>query len=140
MVPGARLTIGDRVSIGRFATLVCEGELEIGSDSYIGQGTVIVAVERITIGRDALIATNITIRDQDHGTNPAAPYRSQPLRTEPIEIGENVWLGANAVVLKGVRIGDGAVVGAGAVVRSEVPPRHLAVGVPAASKPLAVKG
>jgi acetyltransferase-like isoleucine patch superfamily enzyme len=140
MVPDAQLTIGDRTVIDRYATVVSEGDLSIGSDSYIGQGTVIVAAERISIGSDVLIAAYSTIRDQDHGIAPGLPYRTQPLTTKPIIIRDNVWLGANAVILKGVDVGDGAVIGAGAVVRTGVPSRHLAVGVPAMTKPLAPRG
>jgi acetyltransferase-like isoleucine patch superfamily enzyme len=140
MVPEAQLTIGDRTVIDRYATVICDGDLSIGSDGYIGQGTVIVAIERISIGSDVLIAAHSTIRDQDHGIAPGPPYRTQPPTTKPIIIGSNVWLGANAVILKGVDVGDGAVIGAGAVVRTRVPSRHLAVGVPATTKPLAPRG
>jgi acetyltransferase-like isoleucine patch superfamily enzyme len=130
---GGRLVIGDNVFIGPNAHLTADGgSIEIGSDSFVGDGVVIVAAEHVAIGRDALIAAYATIRDQDHGMADAdRPYRLQPLRTAPIEIGDNVWLGAHVVVLKGTVIGPGCVVGANAVVTGPLPAATLCVGAPA---------
>ncbi len=126
-----RITIGDRTAIEPNCQIfAADGSLEIGPDSFIGQGSVIAAHERVTIGSNALIASNVTIRDQDHGTG-AAPYRLQTYVTRPVAIGSNVWLGAGVVVLKGVSIGDDAIVGANAVVTKSLPASATAVGVPA---------
>lgn len=128
---GGQITIGDRTAIEPNCLVVASaGTLEIGSDSFIGQGSVIAAHERVSIGADALIASNVTIRDQDHGTG-ATPYRLQQYVTRPVTIGSNVWLGAGVVVLKGVSIGDNAIVGANAVVTKSLPASATAVGVPA---------
>lgn len=128
---GAKLTIGDRCVIDRNCLLVSENSLSIGPDSYLGGGCVIVAAGSIDIGADALIAANVTIRDQDHQIAQALPYRLQGLQISPIYIQSNVWIGVNAVVLKGVRIGEGGVVGAGSVVTKDVLPRCVVAGVPA---------
>jgi acetyltransferase-like isoleucine patch superfamily enzyme len=130
---GGRLTIGDNVLIDGGVYLTADGgTLEIGADSYIGMGTVIVAAERVSIGCDALIAAYVTIRDQDHGVSkPGVPYRAQPPQSAPVSIGQNVWLGTHAAVLKGVTIGEGCIVGANAVVTRDLPPNCVAVGVPA---------
>ena len=80
---------------------------------------------------DALIAENVSIRDQDHRTNSDIPYRLQLPVSAPVRIGSNVWVGAQGIVLKGVTIGENAVIGAGAVVVDDVAERTIVVGVPA---------
>lgn len=131
MLNGARIAIGDRSVIQSRCALYSEGNLSIGSDSFIGAGSCIVAVQSIVIGDDALIAANVTIRDQNHSTASGAPYRLQALDAEPITIAENVWVGVNSTILKGVAVGAGAVVAAGAVVTKHVASRTVVAGVPA---------
>jgi len=83
--------------------------------------------EQVSISSGAAIAENVTIRDSDDHVLSAA---RQPV-TVPVVIGEHVWIGMNATVLKGVTIGDGTVIAARAVVTRDVPPAALAAGVPA---------
>lgn len=129
---GARLKIGDRTTVESNAELHSDGVLVIGADSFIGMGSMLVAAERLTIGDDALIAERVTVRDQDHGTNSGVhAYREQDKTTAPVTIGNNVWLGAGVVVLKGVTIGNDCVVGANAVVTKSLPDNMRAVGNPA---------
>jgi len=127
---GAKLvgpvSLGDRVKIGPNCLL--HGVIEIGPHSVIGQGSVIVAHSSIVIGRDALIAERVTIRDQSHRTD-AYPYRLQGMISAPLAIGENVWIGAGAVVLKNV--GSHAIIGANAVVTSPVQEKTTVGGIPA---------
>lgn len=129
---GGRIHIGARVAISPGAVLVAKGGLlSIGSDGFVGEGAVIVCRREIEIGADALIAEYVTIRDQDHGSaDIARPMRLQDFTTAPVAIGSDVWLGAKATVLKGVVIGDGTIVGAGAVVARSLPPGVIAVGAP----------
>lgn len=129
---GATMDIGARTVIEPRCLLVSEGVLTIGADGFIGAGCVMVACGSVTIGSDALIATRVTIRDQDHRTSaPGTPYRLQGFDIRPVAIGSNVWLGTNAVILKGVTIGDGAVVAAAAVVSRDVTGATIVAGVPA---------
>lgn len=128
---GAKLSIGDRTVLERNCLLVSEGSLAIGNDSFIGSGTTIVAAKQIKIGADALIAENVTIRDQDHATASSGPYRAQGFNCGPVSIETNVWVGASAIVLKGVKIGEGAIIAAGAVVSKNVSARQVVGGVPA---------
>lgn len=130
---GGSCQIGARTVIEPGCLLVVKGgELTIGPDGFIGQGSVIACCSRIAIGPDALIGEHVTIRDQDHRTaDHGSPYRVQGLETGPITIGKNVWLGAGVCVLKGVAIGDSAVIGAGAVVTHDIPDRTRAAGIPA---------
>jgi hypothetical protein len=138
--PGLRyfpseLKLGDnaRLSVqGRFYLLtgfhlaVNDGaKLSLGS-GYINNNATIDCFEAVTIGHGVAISSGVTIRDSDnHAINGNAKM------TAPIVIGDHVWVGLNATILKGVRIGNGAVVAAGAVVTADVPENALVGGVPA---------
>jgi serine acetyltransferase len=116
---GARIGRGSTLAVGPGA------ELEIGARSFVTDGSRILASRRIVIGRRCAISWGVTILDDDgHGFGPP-PY------TAPIAIGDDVWLGCNVTVLKGVDIGSGSVVAAGAVVTRSCPPKSLLAGVPA---------
>lgn len=81
--------------------------------------------------QDVLIAENVTIRDQDHGMYLDRPFRLQPTWGAPVRIGNNVWLGAQVVVLKSVSIEDNVVVGAGSIVTRNIESNSVFVGCPA---------
>ena len=135
VVARGQLLVGDRVQlVSDVATLevVAEsgGRLEIGDRVLLNFGCSIVAFERVTIGARSLIGPHCMIMDTPfHHLEP--DRRLEAPDTDPISIGENVWLGARVVVLPGVTIGDNSVVGIGSVVTSDVPPNSVAVGVPA---------
>lgn len=103
----------------------------IGNRAFIGRGCEINIRLGLSIGDDALIASGCKFIDHDHGLQTAAPMRLQSGPEARITVQEDVWLGVNAVVLKGVTIGRGAVVAAGAVVTRSVPPYEIWGGVPA---------
>ncbi|MEO7556161.1 MAG: acyltransferase, partial [Acidimicrobiales bacterium] len=106
------------------------GRLSIGR-GIVGRGTVIVAVDSIDVGSDCWIAEMVVIRDHDHVRRPDGMIDPDGLETDPIVIGSRVWLGAKCTVLKGVTIGDGATVAAGAVVTRDVRAGATVAGVPA---------
>jgi acetyltransferase-like isoleucine patch superfamily enzyme len=86
----------------------------------------------VTIGRDTLIAGYVTIIDANHVfTDADRPIREQGGAKKPIVIGSDVWIGAHAVILQGVTIGNGAVVAANATVTHDVAPRTVVGGTPA---------
>ena len=85
----------------------------------------------VRIGAHTRIATGVAIYAFDHGMEPDRRIKSQPVRSLGIDIGEDVWIGANACVTDGVHIGDGAVVGMGAVVTRDVPAGVIVGGAPA---------
>ena len=110
----------------------------IGSDVFIGRGVEFNIRHGIRVGSDSLISTGCVFVDHDHGIAEGVLLRNSVGSGALIEIGRDVWIGANAVVLKGVSIGDGAVVGAGSVVIRSVPLGEVWAGVPAkkiASRP-----
>jgi acetyltransferase-like isoleucine patch superfamily enzyme len=108
------------------------GRVNIGTNTYIGDFTIINACHQVEIGSRATIAPNCHITDANHGFVAGIPIQEQQRVSEPVRIGDDVWLGAGVKVLSGVSIGDGAVVGAGAVVTRDVEPEAIVVGVPAA--------
>jgi len=107
------------------------GSIAVGSHVRINTGTLVAACSRVEIGDDCLIGEYVSIRDANHGTAPDSFMRLQQQETAPISIGKDVWICRGSVILKGVTIGDGAVVGANSVVTHDVPPGAVVAGAPA---------
>jgi len=108
-----------------------QAKVHIGARTSIGFHCFIYASSGISIGYDCQIAPFVYVVDSDHGTRKDTLMNLQPNSAKPIQIGNDVWIGAHAVILSGVKIGDGAVVAAGAVVNSNVAPYAIVGGVPA---------
>jgi acetyltransferase-like isoleucine patch superfamily enzyme len=127
----ARLTVHGSVELIRGTrVLLDEGaHLEIGADTYINYDSVVSCFERITIGSRCAISWNVNILD-GNGHGLVVDGVPRPV-TDPVAIGDNVWIGTGATILSGVCIGDGAVVAAGSVVTSDVPPKSIVAGNPA---------
>ncbi|HET7078082.1 MAG TPA: acyltransferase [Chloroflexia bacterium] len=104
------------------------GLIEIGEGTTINYGTSIAAAGAVRIGRDCLIGTYVNIMDS---TFHNLGDRAWALDPEPVTIGDRVWLGNRCMVMKGVTIGDGAVVAGCSLVTRDVPPNTMVVGVPA---------
>jgi maltose O-acetyltransferase len=133
-----RITNGGRLHLGRALTVDGlplptkievrpGGELRIGSGCFVNYGVDIVAGSTVVLGDGVLVGPLVSIVDDDmHQLEPG-----RPRRVAPITIGDDVWLGRGVVVLPGTTIGDHSVIGAGSVVRGEVPARVVAGGVPA---------
>jgi acetyltransferase-like isoleucine patch superfamily enzyme len=130
-----RLLVGERVRlVSTIATLEIavgpEGLLEIGDSVFINYGCSLGVTKSIKIGKNCSIGTHVIMMDNDfHRMEPER--RNERPESRPIVLEDNVWLGARAIVLRGVTIGEGSVVGAGSVVTRDVPPRSVAAGVPA---------
>ena len=110
-------------------------EIVIGNRVFIGNGCTLSAARRISIGDDCLISSCVRIHDNDgHPLDAERRRRREAVNPEeiaPVVIGDNVWIGASAIILKGVTIGRNSVIGAGAVVTGEVPPDSVVAGNPA---------
>ncbi|MFL5395179.1 MAG: acyltransferase [Myxococcales bacterium] len=129
VVSEGNVRVGDGVQFwsGPLAQeIVClrGAELEIGADSMLNAGVSIRAVQKVRIGARCLLGALALVRDEENG------------RVAEVSIADDVWIGHGAIVCPGVSIGRGSVVGAGSVVRVDVPASSLAVGNPATIRPL----
>ncbi len=108
-----------------------EGIIIIGDDVVVSSGTYIVSGASVTIGQGTMIGESTSIRDANHTRTVGKSLRGSDDIATPIVIGKEVWIGRGVAVLKGVKIGDYATVGANAVVSRDVPSHTVAAGVPA---------
>lgn len=126
----ARISIGRNCAFYAGAWLGCEaqgGPIEIGDDNYFGHRVHLHAGAPITIGNACVLADDVYIGTADHDRDDRGLSRA----TAPVRIGDRVFLGQRSIVLGGVTIGDGATVGAQAVVTKNVPAGAVVAGVPA---------
>ncbi len=108
------------------------GTLVIDDNSYISSYCVIGVNERITIGKNVMIADAVSLRDTSHNfSRTDIPMKNQGFSTAPITIEDDVWIGHGCVVTKGVTIGKGAIIASNAVVTKDVPPLAIMGGIPA---------
>lgn len=106
--------------------------IKVGARTAIGVQNVILGQGGITIGDDCLLGPNVSIFSENHRFDqPSVPIRQQGEVRLPTTVGNNVWIGAGAIILGGATIGDGAIVAAGSVVRGHVPPMSIVAGIPA---------
>jgi acetyltransferase-like isoleucine patch superfamily enzyme len=109
-----------------------EPGIQLGERVYVGPFSYLGSFHPISIGRETIIGAYSYLISANHGSQRGGlPFRDQAYEGAPIHIGRNVWLGCHVVVLPGVTIGDHAIIGAGAVVTSDVPPGETWGGVPA---------
>lgn len=138
------VAVGDGVTIKASAWLNCEvrddrqPSLTIGEGSCLGRFVHINARASVTIEPYVLFAERVFVTDYSHRIDDARlPILQQPLtEVRPVRICAGAWIGEGAIIMPGVTIGRNAVVGANAVVTRDVPERHVAVGVPARTRPI----
>jgi acetyltransferase-like isoleucine patch superfamily enzyme len=118
--PNVSIRNGERISIGRGC--------HIGERSFLWAGD---STGHIRIGDTVSLAPEVFITTSDYAFERGRTFRDQPKTERDVMIGDDVWLGVRVVVTAGVTIGDGCIVGAGAVVTRDLPPNSIAVGVPA---------
>jgi acetyltransferase-like isoleucine patch superfamily enzyme len=139
--PGVKFEIGKQatVTLGRWSWIghgckvrVHEGELAIGAKSVLGQECTLSAFQRINIGRECIIADQVMMIDFDHGmVEVERPIREQGIYKRDVKVGHNVWIGYGACLLRGVTVGDNAVIGTSSVVTCDVPDNAVVGGIPA---------
>ncbi len=104
----------------------------IGAKTVIGQECTISAYQHVAIGRECIIADRVMLIDFDHGAAEVErPIRLQGIYKRDVDVGNNVWIGYGACVLRGAKVGDNAILGTNSVVTREVPANAVAGGVPA---------
>jgi acetyltransferase-like isoleucine patch superfamily enzyme len=129
----SRIEFGRFVWIGDGTKIRChEGMVKIGAKTVLGQECTISAYKRVRIGEQCVIADRAMFIDFDHGVvEVERPIRQQGIYTREVEVGSNVWIGYGACILRGVRVGDNAIVGTNCVVTKDVPANAVVAGVPA---------
>jgi acetyltransferase-like isoleucine patch superfamily enzyme len=127
------IEIGENSFVAHRSTLAAQGgSILIKKHVHISRGTYINGIGNVVIGNDCMIGPNVVIISGTHNySDIKTPIRKQGSVKEKIIIEDNVWLAANVNVMPGIRIGEGSVVGAGAVVTKDIPQYSIAVGVPA---------
>jgi acetyltransferase-like isoleucine patch superfamily enzyme len=138
---GVKLEIGKRahVSFGRWVwighdtKIRChEGEVRIGDKTVLGQECTISAYQHVSIGEQCILADRVMLIDFDHNVAEVErPIRVQGIYKRDVRVGNNVWIGYGAQILRGVSVGDNSIIGASAVVTNDVPANSVAAGSPA---------
>jgi acetyltransferase-like isoleucine patch superfamily enzyme len=129
----ARVELGRWSWLGHGTKVRChEGVVSIGAKTVLGQECTISAYQHVSIGRECVIADRVMLIDFDHGmVEVERPIRQQGIYKRDVRVGNNVWIGYGACILRGVTVGDNAVIGTNAVVTDDVPANAVVGGVPA---------
>jgi acetyltransferase-like isoleucine patch superfamily enzyme len=131
--PRGEIRFGRFVWIGDGTKIRChEGVVEIGAKTVMGQECTISAYQRVRIGEECVIADRAMFIDFDHGMVEAErPIRLQGIYKRDVDVGNNVWIGYGACILRGVSVGDNSVIGTNSVVTKDVPANSVVGGIPA---------
>lgn len=129
----AQVSFGRWVWIGHDTKIRChEGEVRIGDKTVLGQECTISAYQHVSIGEQCILADRVMLIDFDHNVAEVErPIRVQGIYKRNVRVGNNVWIGYGAQILRGVSVGDNAIVGASAVVTKDVPANAVVAGIPA---------
>ncbi len=134
----SKIILGNDVYISRLCRLTSGssensiGEVLIGDSVHIGQNCFFDGTGKLMVGKDSVLGPNVSLLTANHEfKDPTIPIRFQGAIAKTITIEEDVWVGANVIVLGSVTIGKGAVIGAGSVVTKNIPPYSIVVGNPA---------
>lgn len=126
---------GENVNIGKYAYFGLGKDLTIGSGSSIGRKSQIIGLGEggeLIIGNNVMMGPEVVIMVTEHTHSRVdIPMRNQGVYSSTVVIEDDVWIGIRTVILKGVRVGKGSIIGAGAVVTKSIPPYSVAGGVPA---------
>ena len=112
------------------------GSADVDPRADVGAGTVVWHLAQVregaTVGRECVIADRVMLIDFDHGVvEVERPIRLQGIYKRDVDVGHNVWIGYGVCILRGVRVGDNAILGTSAVVTADVPDNAVAAGIPA---------
>ena len=145
-VPKNNIIIGTHCTLGCLLMVFCGGKLTLGNNVYVAPGSIIQSKESVAIGDNTMISNNVIISDNNnHPTEPhmrlkmsmCEDYLHDELwswkyaSSKPVVIEDNVWIGRDVRIMKGVTIGRGSIVALGAIVTQDVPPYSVVAGNPA---------
>lgn len=123
---------GGTISCGRIRTrrrcrisVAEQGCIKIGDNVFFNVGCIIAAHNSVTIGEDTSFGPGVKVFDHDHDYSDLYGLKNGIYRTTPVQIGKNVWIGADTVILRGTEIGDNCVVGAGCVLKGKYPDNSI---------------
>jgi len=133
IAPIAKMKIAGNPRIHPTASLRCGENICLGENSHINQYCCIWASKnsRIVLGDNLLMGPGAKIFSSNHNTRLGVPMNTQPHIEKDIIVGNDVWIGANSVIVAGVSVGDGAIIAAGSVVTKDVPAYTIVGGIPA---------
>ncbi len=117
-----RIDLGKKISTRRNVEFNSNqgGMIKIGNGTFFNNNCIVASHEKIEIGEDCSFGPNVVIYDHDHDFKVHGGKKMEKYKTSPIKIGNNVWIGANVIILRGVTIGDNSVIAAGTIVRENV--------------------
>src|SRR3982750_1944219 len=129
----ARVELGRWSWLGHGTKIRChEGVVSIGAKTVLGQECTISAYQRVSIGRECVIADRVMLIDFDHGmVEVDRPVRLQGIYKRDVRVGNNVWVGYGACFLRGATVGDNGVIGTNTVITKDVPANAVVAGAPA---------
>lgn len=120
--PNSTITIGENMSCRQGAIIrAAKGEIVIGKNFFMNNYSSITSMNKIRIGNNCIFGENVKIYDHNHIFNNRDLITSQGFSVGEVEIGDNVWVGSNCVILKDVKIGNNVVIGAGSVIKNNIP-------------------
>lgn len=126
---GASFLIGKRVRAhtGSKFSVVTNGELIIGNNASFSYGCMVMCRKKIVIGEGVELGPNVLIYDHDHDFRVVGGIKAKKYKCGSVEIGNNVWIGANTVILRNTKIGENCIIGAGSVIKGEYLPNSVVV-------------
>ena len=124
---GSTVELGSKIRAhsGCIVRVLSKGRLKIGDNVRMNYRCVFMCMDSISVGEGTVFGPSVYVYDHDHDY--AVGIEKDEYKTEPVVIGKNCWIGANTVILRGTKLGDNCVVGAGCVIRGEYPDNTVIV-------------
>lgn len=125
----SRVVLGSKFSVRNGAQIhVRDGaEFKAGNNVFLNSGCIVTAHEKIEIGNGVKIGPNTIIYDHDHKYDGKEGVRAKLFEASPVIIGDNTWIGAGVIILKGAKIGKNCVIGAGTLIKGDIPDNSFVV-------------